>query len=834
MIPPEELQYLEAPDIEPVKSFLLNAFDLKSKGEALHYLHLVKQLQKRDDPDTVWKVYIALCCCVHEFTTKPEAYRDLLSAIFGFDWFLEKKVIVAFENLLKQIVSANTVFLVPTLKMLIRCLGTDKGENTEIDRDERVSRLHSFMKSILTLVPSGKAELIPIISDNFPHRRFPVSTLTNYVTQIFRICEYAPALQARLLGLVISHCLEIDVEIAIEDTGLVKLSVEQQTLPPTTEQSESGKETMTGEQQAVADMFTMDDMTGAETEHDSDGKTQIHTHEEERTQQISARVAEMADKLDALLSLLIHFIHSNLSPYPVLGPSIGPSPGLSHSGSHQGELHNSSSDSDLRLFLQLLEAFEERILTTHKSKFVQFIIFTFCARSQRLAILFARRLLQLFLDPIVVPTPSALKKQSAVMYLASYAARARYLSSNLVSDIVTELISWADAYVTATGVAIMPSLSMPSSFPLEKQSEDREPYNEYQQSSSLKIELEKNNSNRRRVSGRVDGQFLLQDLDEYGRAREKTRSRMTTDDMIRHETFLYCVQALCYILCFHGEQLAARQRSSPAKRYSWERVLSCRLVPLRFCLQSVREEFFRLARHTHLLSEACWALLPPDLSGMPSKSASSSHTVPSRMGRGPNPLDSFFPFDPCLLHSVYEVVEPDYRWWCGVPGLDVEDDVMIEGEEEREDEREENHTLLYNEGEEERDVEEESWEENMSMSSSYSFASRGDAHLHTPGTLCGSYNRIPGSHTHQDTPGSVLSTSLEMDTWIEQSNFHAHGQLFIESEKKIAEVNGGNLKYRDEEEEEDDEDYSVLKEENKESVPYRRPRQFSISSVGSW
>ena len=43
-----------------------------------------------------------------------------------------------------------------------------------------------------------------------------------------------------------------------------------------------------------------------------------------------------------------------------------------------------------------------------------------------------------------------------------------------------------------------------------------------------------------------------------------------------------------------------------------------------------------------------------------------------KMGTGSNPLESFFPFDPCLLELVHQYVGPHYRRWMGVPGIDVD------------------------------------------------------------------------------------------------------------------------------------------------------------------
>ena len=42
------------------------------------------------------------------------------------------------------------------------------------------------------------------------------------------------------------------------------------------------------------------------------------------------------------------------------------------------------------------------------------------------------------------------------------------------------------------------------------------------------------------------------------------------------------------------------------------------------------------------------------------------------IGTGANPLESFFPFDPCLLEIMHCHVEKRYRRWSGLPGVDVD------------------------------------------------------------------------------------------------------------------------------------------------------------------
>jgi len=51
----------DASELEPVKTFLRKSFDVYTKErDRRHYDLIVDQIRKDDDPDTVWRVLIAL------------------------------------------------------------------------------------------------------------------------------------------------------------------------------------------------------------------------------------------------------------------------------------------------------------------------------------------------------------------------------------------------------------------------------------------------------------------------------------------------------------------------------------------------------------------------------------------------------------------------------------------------------------------------------------------------------------------------------------------------------------------------------------------------------
>ena len=126
----------------------------------------------------------------------------------------------------------------------------------------------------------------------------------------------------------------------------------------------------------------------------------------------------------------------------------------------------------------------------------------------------------------------------------------------------------------------------------------------------------------------------------------------------KHETFYCGFQAICYILCFHGVELAYQQLLSQHLHQDWEQIVASSLEPLKYCLHSIRIEFLKLALQVGILSENIWEKLSPDI----------IERVSTFNG---NPLDSFFPFDPCLLVVLHNTINCNYRRWVGVPGLQV-------------------------------------------------------------------------------------------------------------------------------------------------------------------
>lgn len=220
-----------------------------------------------------------------------------------------------------------------------------------------------------------------------------------------------------------------------------------------------------------------------------------------------------------------------------------------------------------------------------------------------------------------------------------------------------------------------------------------------------------------------------------------------SEESKRRNTLFYTIsQAVFYLLCFQGGFIAAADQGKEfLAAFLWERIIRSPMNPLKYCLESVRREFVRVARVLHLVAPALLSDLEKQLqdtgdSGIPKPSPRSSPSsslslepkaVGTRingiahrlggigaigavkivtaattkvsgaakqrgrgvggLGSGSNPLDSYFPFDPYLLRRSFRFVAELYNEWEAIEEEEEDDDETSseEGEEEEEEDAEE-------------------------------------------------------------------------------------------------------------------------------------------------
>lgn len=348
-------------------------------------------------------------------------------------------------------------------------------------------------------------------------------------------------------------------------------------------------------------------------------------------------IDDFSDKLDLLLALLLEEIRKACNNYK----------------------------SAREIYYELIPVFESTILTTHKAKFVQFCMFYVCASESRLvhneyveveqgehAILhrdFAAKLLETVVDPY----RATLTRQSGSCYLASFISRASFVGPDTICEAISALLRWAEAYIESIG--------------------------------------------------------------QHGIHAADSREQSDY-----HSLFYTVCQAAFYIMSFRGKEamnfykeVVVESMSADAGRNQdqydvpsqidlsperWTRICCHELQPLRYCLESVRSEFLHIAHFFDLIGEEKLEKLFQDSkqmsTGGPKRRVASristlaTLSVKRRkggvggLGRGSNPLKTFFPFDPLLLRRAFDYVEPYYRDWNGSIEEDEDEESVTSAEEE--------------------------------------------------------------------------------------------------------------------------------------------------------
>ncbi|CAG8691545.1 3927_t:CDS:2, partial [Scutellospora calospora] len=95
------------------------------------------------------------------------------------------------------------------------------------------------------------------------------------------------------------------------------------------------------------------------------------------------------------------------------------------------------------LFDTLMTIFEENILYTFKSRYIQFIIFWYVSLDKS----YPRQFLSLLLDKILNNKEPEIIREASSQYIGSFIGRANYLNSTDIRLCIRALLLWAEGYI---------------------------------------------------------------------------------------------------------------------------------------------------------------------------------------------------------------------------------------------------------------------------------------------------------------------------------------------------------------------------------------------------
>eukprot|EP00808_Paulinella_micropora_P006586 g67088.t1 len=400
-LPEEDKSKQEEILVNARHQFVLKALQTKaSQGDPKNYNLLVAQLSESKDPMAVQRWYIALAKCSSYIQPDFEA---LTSAFWKFDWLSPLPTVVAYCSFLINLVSSTGQFLKQTLQTLVRsfiCIRVSPAVKNEPDVDSVTEQMHSCVHQtlfrIMKLILTAPTRLYPELAAQYPHPRRDVGEQQMYVKNLLRVTESVPVLRDRILKLIVGQLILLDVEVRDQDADI-----------------EEAEEEKVEEEEDEGLVFVLED--GKEDE----GKTANTT----------------ANKLDTLICLLMRYFKL---------------------------IEDEAADTLLgdEVFNSFLVVFQEAILPTHKSRFVQYLLFYACSRKHHYAEMFLRRLLITMESPVKM---EKLRRHCAV-YIGSFVSRAKTLRRVTVVAAFSQLLNFTlklEADLVAKGAGSNPGRTAP-------------------------------------------------------------------------------------------------------------------------------------------------------------------------------------------------------------------------------------------------------------------------------------------------------------------------------------------------------------------------------------
>lgn len=267
-------------------------------------------------------------------------------------------------------------------------------------------RVHYALQFILDLVPTAAfSTLFPALVAEFPHKSEKKQAHKNYMRNLLRVVEYAPALRNKLLAMLTDRVIKVDVEIQVDLDELEE------------DEGEALEAELTGNMlENIKDNAVIE-----EKDDDSDGGDGGEEYDEDSDSDAVQNIKETVDKLDAMLEIL--FDH--------------------YSKSFPGKYTEDPSMHSIDTFELLLRSFDTTVLPTYRSRYTQFLLFWASQRSPRFSDQFCVSILEKAFDN----SRPQVTRQAAAAYIASFVARAKFMPQKDVRAVVRLICRWLGAFV---------------------------------------------------------------------------------------------------------------------------------------------------------------------------------------------------------------------------------------------------------------------------------------------------------------------------------------------------------------------------------------------------
>jgi len=365
------------------------ALERRQNGDSSEYSAIKERFQEADGDDEEGTLELpglvmALTAAVGILSL---SCSDLVQLVIKSGWIAKgAEYLQTFTRFLGALVSARAVWLPEVLQVLVEKFSIDASPQCRISRKEVRRRSHAVIQYLLKLVPSATNVLVSILSKAFPPPWESKHTHIAFVYNLLHVVRYAPELRAEILSTITDRLVKIDVQIQNDIEDLEDL-----------------------DERLIADIpqsleHFMDTFDGADEEGSDDGDA-AETDGESETEKAKT-VHNNIQKTDLLMDMLFDYYEPFF------------------------EKRGDAQDTALDL---MLSQFNTIILPAYRSRHTQFLLFHFSQKSPIMIDNFVGYCIHMATDK----GRSALSRQSAAAYLASFVARGAHVPAAIVRDVFT-------------------------------------------------------------------------------------------------------------------------------------------------------------------------------------------------------------------------------------------------------------------------------------------------------------------------------------------------------------------------------------------------------------
>lgn len=206
----------EQHDVQLAADRCVAILEAKARGEGSQYSLLLVVLREASAASA--HALRALSLCTRSLLS--EKHTKLVCAVLSLPWQDERSALAEpVLSFMQELVCAAPCFLRQCIDALIQSF-LQPAQPEGASRSWVAPRVHETLAAILRSCPLATGFIFESLREHFPHKRRDTEAHTEFLRQTLALLRYAPALQPRVMQLLVVRMVDIDVEIALQQRQL--------------------------------------------------------------------------------------------------------------------------------------------------------------------------------------------------------------------------------------------------------------------------------------------------------------------------------------------------------------------------------------------------------------------------------------------------------------------------------------------------------------------------------------------------------------------------------------------------------------------------------------